>query len=72
MSLSKVKYFTLEYCSFQFNIGGSKASAIFISTPADLVILPEDTSLIHITITNCVFNNNGSISGNGAIKVSFA
>ena len=68
LNFQKLKQLTLDYCSFHYNIGGSKASEILIHAIAT-ELKPDDTGLMHISIKNSEFENNGSTSGAGVMRI---
>ena len=70
LNVQMLKQLTLDNCSFQYNIGGRCASAICIYA-FDENINPEDTGLMHISIKNSEFENNGSTSGAGVMRILF-
>ena len=66
---SEIIKVTLDNCTFLANIG-SISSAIYLKSTTGLLKW-QDTSLTHITISNCLFDGNGSTSGSGVVEIEF-
>ena len=73
VSIRAFESVNFESCQFLANIG-SFSGAIFVDKQFNALASNydsrSDSSLIHISIKNCIFTGNGSTDGTGAVRIN--